>query len=206
MIPVKVRQEILIGTKSPTPFWTSSLFSKVLECVVSDSFRFKFCNFRPLTRGGILSVTGSIFDPLGFHAFFVLTAKEILQDLCRIKLGWDDEIPDEDSSRWGSWLADLLKFSIFIVSRCLKPADFGQIKYSQLHHFSLFFPFWQIVFVRQDKMIKTELDMPLNVNSLFWTYRRPVLRYVKNESMRFHTFVPNRIAKIRDGSTPHRLR
>ena len=101
-------------------------------------------------------MTGSIFDPLGFYAFFVLTAKEILQDLCRIKLGWDDEIPDEDSSRWGSWLADLLKFSIFIVSRFLKPADFSQVKYSQLH-FSLFFPFWQIVFVRQDKMIKTEL-------------------------------------------------
>ena len=55
-------------------------------------------------------------------------------------------------------------------------------------------------------MIKTELDMPLNVNSLFWTYRRPVLRYVKNESTRFHTFVLNRIATIRDGSTPHRLR
>ncbi|RMX51853.1 hypothetical protein pdam_00018479 [Pocillopora damicornis] len=109
--------------------------------MVSDSFRFKFCNFRPLTRGGILSVTGSIFDPL---------------DLCRIKLGWDDEILDEYSSRWGSWLADLLKFSIFIVSRFLKPADFSQVKYSQLH-FSLFFPFWQIVFVRQDKMIKTEL-------------------------------------------------
>ena len=101
---------------------------------------------------------------------------------------------------------DLLKFSIFIVSRCLKPADFGQIKYSQLHHSSLFFPFWQIVFVRQDKMIKTELDMPLNVNSLFWTYRRQVLRYVKNESTRFHSFVPNRIATIRDDSTPHRLR
>ncbi|CAH3031348.1 unnamed protein product, partial [Pocillopora meandrina] len=110
--------------------------------VVSDSFRFKFCNFRPLTRGGILSVTGSIFDPL---------------DLCHIKLGWDDEILDEYSSRRESWLADLLKFSIFIVSRCLKLADFSQVKYSQLHHFSLFFRFWQIVFVRQDKMIKTEL-------------------------------------------------
>ena len=79
---------------------------------------------------------GTIFDPLCFLAFLVRTAKEILQDLCRIKSGWDDEIPDEYSLRWESWLADLLKLSILTVSRCLKPADFGQVKSSQLHRFS----------------------------------------------------------------------
>ena len=63
-------------------------------CVSTDVFCFNICRKpRPPTRRGVLSATGSVFDPLGFLAPFVLTAKQILQDLCRIKLGWDEEIP-----------------------------------------------------------------------------------------------------------------
>ena len=57
----------------------------------SDSFCFRGnISTCPPTRKGILSVASAIFDPLGILALFVLTRKEILQDLCRIKLGWDD--------------------------------------------------------------------------------------------------------------------
>ena len=62
-------------------------------CMESDSYHFRAnTNSLPPTRRGILSVASAVFDPLGFLAPFVLTAKEILQDLCRIKLRWDDEI------------------------------------------------------------------------------------------------------------------
>lgn len=54
---------------------------------------------RPTTRGGILLVVSSVYDPLGFVAPFILTAKLILQDLCKKKPGWDDKIP-EDFERW----------------------------------------------------------------------------------------------------------
>lgn len=193
-------------------------------------------------------MASSIFDPLGFLAPFVLNAKEIMQDLCRIRLGWDNEISDEYSSRWKNWLVDLPKLSAFTVSHCLKPAGFGQVRSSQLHHFSdaseaayssasylrlvndeskvhcsfLFgksrvaplkavsIPRLELsaatVSVRQDRMLKRELDIPLNVDSVFWTDSMSVLRYVKNESTRFYTFVANRIAMIRDGSTPHQWR
>ena len=71
----------------------------VQRCVETDSFRFQvYINSRPPTHRGILSVATSIFDPLGFLAPFVLNAKEIMQDLCRIRLEWDDEISDEYSS------------------------------------------------------------------------------------------------------------
>lgn len=183
-------------------------------------------------------MASSIFDPLGFLAPFVLNAKEIMQDLRRIRLVWDDEISDEYSSRWKNCLADLPKISAFTVSRCLKPAGFGQVRLSQFHHFSdaseaaygsasyhrlvsdegkvhcsfLFgnsrvAPLKRVsiprlalsaatVSVRQDKMLKRELDMPLNVDSVFWTDSMSVLRYMKNESARFHMFVANRIAII----------
>ena len=92
---------------------------------------------RPPTRRGILSVVGSVFDPFDFVTPFVLPAKKILQDLCRLKLGWDDEIPYEQGLHWQRWLADVPKLSEFTVHRCFIPANFGDISSSQLHHFPI---------------------------------------------------------------------
>ena len=105
--------------------------------VEADKFGFDVgIKTRPPTRRGILSVVGSVFDPFGFVMPFVLPAKKILQDLCRLKLGWDDEIPYEQGLHWQKWLADVPKLSEFTVDRCFKPANFGDISSSQLHHFS----------------------------------------------------------------------
>ena len=105
--------------------------------IESDKFGFKInVKLRPPTRRGIWSIVGSVFDPFGFAAPFVLTAKKILQDLCRIKSSWDDEIPTEYSARWQRWLTDLPKLSQFTIERFLKPANFGNIVTSQLHHLS----------------------------------------------------------------------
>ena len=62
-------------------------------CVMSDTFGFSICQKpRSPTQRGVLSAANSIFDPLGFLAPFILTARQILQDLCCIKLEWDEEI------------------------------------------------------------------------------------------------------------------
>ena len=106
-------------------------------CMESDSCRFRVnTSSLPPTRRGILSVASAVFDPLGFLVPFVLTTMAILQDLCLIKLRWDDEIPAEYAKRWENWLTDLPKLWKFALSCCLKPADFGRVKSSQLHHFS----------------------------------------------------------------------
>ena len=49
---------------------------------------------KPSTRRGILSIVSSVYDPLGFVAPFIWTAKMILQRLCRKNIGWDDEIDE----------------------------------------------------------------------------------------------------------------
>ena len=51
-----------------------------------------------------------------------------------------------------------------------------------------------------DKVLKRELDLPLAETSVFWTDSTSVLRYIRNETKRFHTFAANRIAIIRFGS------
>ncbi|XP_035986832.1 uncharacterized protein LOC118560169 [Fundulus heteroclitus] len=106
-------------------------------CVQSDSFKFKIIlKNRPITRRGILSVISSVYDPLGFLAPVVLSAKIFLQGLCRKRLGWDDPLPCSVTREWMSWLEDLHHLENFKVSRCLKPVDFGDLVSARLHHFA----------------------------------------------------------------------
>lgn len=106
-------------------------------CIESDSFKFRILvKNMPVTRRGILSVVSSIYDPLGFLSPFILLAKTIVQSLCRIKLTWDEEIPEDVANRWFAWLSDLSQFANFSVRRCIKPEGFGSVVSAQLHHFS----------------------------------------------------------------------
>ncbi|CAC5363980.1 unnamed protein product [Mytilus coruscus] len=107
-------------------------------CVDSDEFRFNIdVKDKPATRRGILSMTSSVFDPLGFLAPFTLVGKGILQELCKLGIGLDDAIPQVLSEKWTQWLCDLEKLSEFKVNRCLKPSDFGDIISAELHHFAM---------------------------------------------------------------------
>lgn len=105
-------------------------------CAESDTFKFKVVvKERPFTRSGILSVISAIYDPLGFLAPVVLSAKKILQDLCREGVGWDSAMPIKYLQRWTKWLEDLHSLEKFETKRCLKPVEFGEITLAHLHHF-----------------------------------------------------------------------
>ena len=105
--------------------------------IPSDQFGFKITDKdRPATRRGILLIVSSINDPLGFVAPFILNAKLILQDLCRKKFGWDDQIPDEFMPRWQTWLQELPKLEQLTIGPCFKTPQLGEIISTQLHHFT----------------------------------------------------------------------
>lgn len=106
-------------------------------CVETDSFKFKMeMKQQPLTRRGMLSVTSSVYDPLGFLAPVTLLAKMMQQELCRRKCSWDEELPLDILRQWKGWLEDLNLLSTFNVTRSIKPVNFGLIKHAQLHHFA----------------------------------------------------------------------
>ncbi|XP_077986269.1 uncharacterized protein LOC144440764 [Glandiceps talaboti] len=78
--------------------------------VETDKFGFLIqIKDKPVTRQGILSVVSSVYDPLGIVAPAVLPPKMILQDLCKQKLGWDEQIPAKQQKKWEKWLEDLPK-------------------------------------------------------------------------------------------------
>jgi hypothetical protein len=210
----------------------------------SDAFGFRAVDKeKPPTRRGILSMTSSVYDPVGFLSPFILKAKLILQDLCRLRIGWDEDIPPEHLCKWQRWLTDLPLVSQFQTERCVKPKDFNNIVDSQLIHFSdssedgygtvsyirlvnedgrihvclllskaRVAPLKQIsiprmeltaatVAIRVDKMLRKELDLKLD-KSIFFTDSTAVLKYIRNKTTRFKTFVANRLQIIHDGSDP----
>ena len=66
----------------------------------------------------------------------LLPGKVILQDLCREKADWDDEIPDTHRQRWEEWKRSLPLLEEFDLNRCYKPDNFGTIVSQQMHSFS----------------------------------------------------------------------
>ncbi|KAI4882679.1 hypothetical protein NFI96_029603, partial [Prochilodus magdalenae] len=106
-------------------------------CIQSDTFKFKLClKDKPPTRRNILSIVGSLYDPLGILAPVILPAKMILQELCRLKIGWDELIPEHVMRQWYNWMKDLHLLEDLEVARCFKPIGFGETTFSQLHHFA----------------------------------------------------------------------
>lgn len=56
-----------------------------------------------------------------------------------------------------------------------------------------------VLTVRVDRMLQIELQLQLQ-RSTFWTDSTTVLKYISNETKRFHTFVANRTAVIREAT------
>ena len=101
-----------------------------------DCFQFDISPVtKPLTRRGLLSVVSSVYDPMGFVSPFILGGKRHFQELCPMKLGWDDPIPESIAGSWGRWLNDLPGLKHLDIPRCIIPPDF-EVDTAQLHHFA----------------------------------------------------------------------
>ena len=61
------------------------------------------------------------------------------------------------------------------------------------------------VSIRLNKILKKELEIPVDTIT-FWTDSMTVIRYIENESKRFHTYVANRVSFIREDSNPSQWR
>ncbi|XP_061159982.1 uncharacterized protein LOC133170834 [Syngnathus typhle] len=207
-----------------------------------DVFKFHVAlKEQPCTRRGILSTVSSIYDPLGFLAPVTFPAKHLLQELCKLNLTWDEDIPNTHAQSWKRWLHSLRTLTAFNITRSFKPKNFGKVEHAQLHHFCdasevgygmvtylrlvsskeqvhvkfvigksrvaplkfMTIPRLEltaaVLAVRVEGMLVEELKMDLEP-AVFWTDSTTVLKYIKNDNRRFHTFVANRVNTIRSRS------
>ena len=89
---------------------------------------------QPLTKRGILSAVSCLYGPMGFVCPVALEAK-ILQKLWKLKLGWDDEIPEDLQCHCNKWKSELPTLSQVQVPRC-HLADQTEVLDVSLHLFS----------------------------------------------------------------------
>ena len=105
--------------------------------VEQDTFGFKAtkCS-KPNTMRGVLSYVSSFYDPQGFAAPVVLTAKQILQECWKGKQTWDEPLKGKLLEKWEHWKNLLPVMTEVKIPRCFfgHPADVNLAEI-QLHHF-----------------------------------------------------------------------
>ena len=101
-----------------------------------DSFLFEVAHPRePFTRRSILAYIASVYDPLGLIAPIVLVGKLMLQELCRIKKGWDEELDTLVKQNWLNWSLGLQSLKEARIPRCITPIHNKAVR-TELHVFS----------------------------------------------------------------------
>ena len=106
-------------------------------CIESDTLGFRIeLKDKPLSRRGILSTVSSVYDPLGIVSPVILVGKQILQDLCRRNVDWDDPVPGEILPRWERWRTELPLLEKVKIQRCVKPPGFGSPIQTEVHSFA----------------------------------------------------------------------
>ena len=107
-----------------------------------DEFVFRFkdllskCAVMKRTKRNLLSVSASIFDPLGLIAPITARIKTIFQLLCKDKLNWDDIIPPDIALVWDKFLEELKGLQEIRQHRCVFDLDFPSKNRIELHGFS----------------------------------------------------------------------
>ena len=134
-----VSDESLSDDSSKSKDLSTGINSKVLGVkwdIVDDKFYFDV-NVKletNVTKRHILSVTSSIFDPLGFVNPIVVSGRLLFQEAVKQKIGWDDIVSQELIAKWEQWIHALESLSEFRIPRCVKPSGFDDAMI-QLHHF-----------------------------------------------------------------------
>ena len=109
----------------------------ILWNIKSDCFQFRVnLNRTPGTKRGILSVTSSIFDPLGWVAPFSLRAKLVLQQIFREGSDWDEKVSSLALNRWEVWYKAAEALHHLEIQRCFQIGERSENSEVQLHHFA----------------------------------------------------------------------
>nr|XP_049466981.1 uncharacterized protein LOC125908326 [Anopheles coluzzii] len=110
----------------------------------TDSFGFKLSRVRhlelarkdkPPSKRQMLRTLMSIYDPLGLIAGVLFYLKVLLQEVWRLHLGWDDEVPEEIQHKWDAWMERLPELESFIIPRCYRQLASLTESSLQLHVF-----------------------------------------------------------------------
>lgn len=95
----------------------------------------QFAKELPLNKRSVLKGVAKLYDPLGLISPLLFTVKALFQDLCKLKIAWDETLNEELTLRYSSWLSDLLKVKCIPIERCYVPNSDENVVSLQIHGF-----------------------------------------------------------------------
>lgn len=117
-VPVEYREgKLEIGFDSEEPVKTLGLY----WFPGSDNFGYnvQVTSYDSLTKRKVLSEVAKLFDPLGFLAPVIISAKIFMQSLWAAGIDWDDTLPDDLAKSWINYRRDLHVLDQIKVERFL---------------------------------------------------------------------------------------
>lgn len=129
VISIRVHENDKNMTKVLGLLWSPSM--DALRYDVADIY---FGSDNSLTKRDVLSDIARLFDPLGLVGPIVIRAKLILQRLWRLKVQWDEPLPDDVQEDWKKYRLSLTLLNKLIIPR--KITCGGDIIDVQIHGFS----------------------------------------------------------------------
>ncbi|XP_042874774.1 uncharacterized protein LOC122254950 [Penaeus japonicus] len=89
------------------------------------------------TKRSILSIIAKMFDPLGLISPFIMYGKILFQEVWKLKLDWDEELPLELKVKFQKWIHSSQSLNAFHVDRSYFPGMlWGDLKDNiELHGF-----------------------------------------------------------------------
>lgn len=88
-----------------------------------------------ITKRRLVSDVAKVFDVMGWFSPAIIKMKILLQRLWKIKLNWDDPIPDHIHQIWSQWRCELPQLTTIRIPRCYLPSKQTVVS-TQLHGFS----------------------------------------------------------------------
>ena len=85
-----------------------------------------------VTRKVMLKVIASMYDPLGLVSPCVVTGRMLFQEATRLKIGWEEVVPDHIAERWRKWIEELDELKNMSFPRCMTKEG---VRY-EVHNFS----------------------------------------------------------------------
>ncbi|XP_018315345.1 uncharacterized protein [Mycetomoellerius zeteki] len=171
---------------------------------LSDSFMFSAPSppqTVAITKRSVLSFIARIFDPLGWLAPIIISAKIFMQELWAIRLDWDCELPDDLKSHWIDFLARFKNLSVISIPRCDTRVTFvsAKTKVTPLRRVTI--PRLElsaaVFLVKLIRKVHDVLDLTRSTSHL-WTDSTVALAWIKSHSSRWKEFVQHRVSFIQE--------
>ena len=89
----------------------------------------------PLTNRSILKVAAKLYDPLGIISPIFLPVKLIFQELCKLKVDWDEPLSEKMKGKFLTWISSFEAEEPISANRCYFEINPENIESLQLHAF-----------------------------------------------------------------------